>query len=102
MICVFDHLQISDIETNNRVYDNWYNAYCLQRNNQMFVIRPNINAKIVKWWYEWMMSMKIPEGFVNVCEVTDWDDVNVISICLVVSDVVNDIPQFFVVVGSDI
>lgn len=49
-----------------------------------------------------MMSMKIPEGFVNVCEVTDWDDVNVISICLVVSDVVNDIPQFFVVVGSDI
>lgn len=40
------------------------------------------------------MSMKIPEVFVNVCEVTDWEDVSGVSICLVVSDVVNDIPQF--------
>lgn len=39
------------------------------------------------------MSMKIPEVFVNVCEVTDWEDVSGVSICLVVSDVVNDIPQ---------
>lgn len=49
----------------------------------------------VTWMNQWLNeSMKIPEGLVEVCEVTGWEDVSGITISVVVSDVVNDISQF--------